>query len=108
VIERPPCPLPPRDEPGAGKGEPVILTLEEARAEAQRCLSLSSCRGCELCVLVCPDLAITLDDVTGRPVVDLSYCKGCELCAQYCPKGAIRMALEAAIDESKGTPLKKP
>jgi 2-oxoacid:acceptor oxidoreductase delta subunit (pyruvate/2-ketoisovalerate family) len=89
---RPPCPLP---EPSrqTGQGD---MTLEQARAEAARCLAGHPCQGCELCVLLCPDLAVTKDPDTGRPVIDLAYCKGCGLCAHLCPKGAITMELDQA------------
>jgi Pyruvate/2-oxoacid:ferredoxin oxidoreductase delta subunit len=100
VIERPPCPLPSQCEPIAVDGENVTMTLEQAQAEAARCLSLSECEGCEVCQLICPDLAITVDPATGRPVVDLTYCKGCELCAHFCPKGAIQMVAEEVSDAS--------
>jgi 2-oxoacid:acceptor oxidoreductase delta subunit (pyruvate/2-ketoisovalerate family) len=86
--KRPQCPLP--EAPAAGG----LATLEEARREAERCLSTHACQGCELCELFCPDLAITKDPRTGRPVIDLAFCKGCGLCAELCPKGAISMVVE--------------
>jgi 2-oxoacid:acceptor oxidoreductase delta subunit (pyruvate/2-ketoisovalerate family) len=86
--KRPECPLP--EAPAAGGP----ATLEEARREAGRCLSTHVCQGCELCELFCPDLAITKDPQTGRPVIDLAFCKGCGLCAELCPKGAITMVVE--------------
>ncbi|MBU1277130.1 MAG: 4Fe-4S binding protein [Proteobacteria bacterium] len=89
---RPPCSLP-VSEPMAGEGE---MTLGQAQAEAARCLSGHSCQGCELCLLICPDLAVTKNPDTGRPVIDLAFCKGCGLCANVCPKGAITMELDQA------------
>ncbi|MBW2308939.1 MAG: hypothetical protein JRG73_18615 [Deltaproteobacteria bacterium] len=65
--------------------------------EASRCLGAMSCEACDLCRLLCPDLAVTRDNVTGKIVIDLDYCKGCDVCAAVYPKGAIRMELE---DES--------
>lgn len=47
-----------------------------------------------MCRLLCPDLAITRDRVTGEITIDLDYCKGCGICAFICPKGAITMVLE--------------
>jgi 2-oxoacid:acceptor oxidoreductase delta subunit (pyruvate/2-ketoisovalerate family) len=87
-----PCKTPRRDEP------PALLTLEAARSEAARCLSLNECRGCEVCQLMCPDQAIRKDPVTHQPIIDLAYCKGCGLCAHLCPKGAIIMILEQKPD----------
>jgi Pyruvate/2-oxoacid:ferredoxin oxidoreductase delta subunit len=91
VIERPPCRLPEQTAATCTDEGVERLTLEEAMAEARRCLSLNECRGCQMCVLLCPDQAISLDETSGRPVIDLVYCKHCELCAHFCPKGAISM-----------------
>ncbi len=70
------------------------MTQEEAIAEARRCLWLNECAGCEVCVLMCPDQAITKDPATQKAVIDLRYCKGCGLCAHLCPKHAIVMIPE--------------
>jgi formate dehydrogenase (NADP+) beta subunit len=93
---RPLCPLPQpalRQEKKhlAGDNPPPPMTREEAIAEARRCLWLNECAGCEVCVLMCPDQAITKDPATQKAVIDLRYCKGCGLCAHLCPKGAIKM-----------------
>jgi 2-oxoacid:acceptor oxidoreductase delta subunit (pyruvate/2-ketoisovalerate family) len=91
----PPCPLP--EETMIAAPCPP-LDAERAKAEAARCLSTRPCQGCEICQLMCPDQAITRDDVTHQPVIDLTYCKGCGLCAHFCPKRAITMELEQAGD----------
>jgi 2-oxoacid:acceptor oxidoreductase delta subunit (pyruvate/2-ketoisovalerate family) len=96
---RPECPLPewiPPVAPKIGSRDepPPPMTPEEAIDEARRCLSLKICEGCEVCVLMCPDQAITKDPETQRAAIDLRYCKGCGLCAHICPKGAITMVPE--------------
>jgi len=70
------------------------LTPQEAEREAARCLGSRSCEACDLCRLLCPDLAITRDPSSGQIQIDLDYCKGCGICAAVCPKGAIKMVLE--------------
>jgi 2-oxoacid:acceptor oxidoreductase delta subunit (pyruvate/2-ketoisovalerate family) len=65
-----------------------------ATSAAARCFGASTCRACEVCVMMCPDLCITRDPATQRIVIDLDYCKGCGLCAHYCPKGAIKMEVD--------------
>lgn len=42
------------------------------------------CTRCGLCVLGCPDGAMSLDSA-GYPVIDYDHCKGCMICAQVCP-----------------------
>ena len=64
---------------------------ETALREAQRCLGNIRCESCDLCQLLCPDLAIIRNEETGEIEVDYDYCKGCGICALVCPKGAIRM-----------------
>ena len=70
------------------------LTLQEIQYEASRCLGAVSCEACDVCRLLCPDLAITRDSLTGEINIDLDYCKGCGICAAVCPKGAITMVLD--------------
>lgn len=70
------------------------LTPEEAIKEARRCLGTQSCEACNVCSLLCPDLCITKDAVSGNVAIDLEYCKGCGICAAVCPKGAIKMEIE--------------
>lgn len=53
------------------------------------------CKGCELCVSVCPKRILALDTTTNvkgyRPVVciDESACVGCASCAKICPDSII-------------------
>jgi 2-oxoacid:acceptor oxidoreductase delta subunit (pyruvate/2-ketoisovalerate family) len=74
-----------------------VLTPDETGYEASRCLGTMSCEACDVCRLLCPDLAITRDGTTGSIIIDLDYCKGCGICAAVCPKGAITMVVEESI-----------
>ena len=77
--------------------EGVDLTDQDCTYEANRCLRAMSCEACDLCRLLCPEMAITRDPVTGVISIDLTYCKGCGICSYICPKGAINMVLDDAI-----------
>jgi pyruvate ferredoxin oxidoreductase gamma subunit len=44
----------------------------------------AACTRCLLCLIRCPDAAITLDP-QGYPVIDYDNCKGCMICAEECP-----------------------
>lgn len=54
------------------------------------------CKGCELCVAVCPKhiLALDTDGINGKGyhpvmVTDLSKCIACASCAKICPDSVI-------------------
>ena len=81
---------------GSGRIRPAgdALSSDEARAEAMRCTASSPCLYCDVCQLMCPDLAITRDTETREIRIDLDYCKGCGLCAHHCPHGAISMVVD--------------
>ncbi len=72
------------DEVNAG------LTASEAMDEAKRCLNCGVCTECDVCLIFCPDAAITHAE-GGAYVIALDYCKGCGICAAECPRGAITM-----------------
>ncbi len=46
----------------------------------------SECVGCGACVDVCPESAISCDDVA---VIDAGKCIDCGACVDECPSGAI-------------------
>lgn len=53
----------------------------------------SSCRGCRMCVDVCPTRVFTFDEEKGRAVVgEAEDCIACLSCAYDCPSGAITHA----------------
>jgi 2-oxoacid:acceptor oxidoreductase delta subunit (pyruvate/2-ketoisovalerate family) len=70
------------------------LNSQTGLAEARRCFNCGVCNACELCLIFCPDLAISRR--TGGPGfdIDYDYCKGCGLCNAECPRGAMAMTRE--------------
>lgn len=85
------------DISGRLKGNSLVkqgFTEKTALREAQRCLGNTRCEYCDLCRLLCPDLAITRNGNKGQIEIDYDYCKGCGICAAVCPKRAIKMVLE--------------
>lgn len=69
------------------------LERDAALAEAGRCFNCGVCNGCEVCLVFCPDVAITRRE-GGRFDIDYEHCKGCGVCAAECPRGAIVMTRE--------------
>lgn len=53
----------------------------------------SACRGCALCVDICPTDVLAMEEPPGAPpvvrVVTVSDCIACLSCAYVCPSGAI-------------------
>ncbi|MCZ7681267.1 MAG: 4Fe-4S binding protein [Sandaracinaceae bacterium] len=100
--ERPrPGPLPLRAVPAARRRAPQlapaerarsfdevggVLSHEDARAEAERCLVCGSCANCRVCIdgFGCPALVLEGAHVT----VDPALCNGCGVCVDLCPNGA--------------------
>jgi 2-oxoglutarate ferredoxin oxidoreductase subunit delta len=52
-------------------------------------IDVESCKGCELCIPVCPprvlEMSSTLNGLGFRFPLLLDGCTGCELCAEICP-----------------------
>jgi NADPH-dependent glutamate synthase beta subunit-like oxidoreductase len=70
------------------------LSPAAARAEALRCFNCGVCNQCEVCLIFCPDVAISRRaDGLGFDIA-YDYCKGCGLCAAECPRGAMVMTRE--------------
>lgn len=53
------------------------------------------CTQCLLCIPVCPDMAIELNEEGQRSNFNLFYCKGCGICANVCPFQAITLQEES-------------
>jgi len=66
------------------------LTSAQAIDEAHRCLNCGVCTQCDVCLIFCPDAAIS-HAADGAYEIALDYCKGCGICVAECPRGAITM-----------------
>ncbi|MDZ7804452.1 NAD(P)-binding protein [Thiohalophilus sp.] len=74
------------------------LSTEQAREEADRCMSCGMCFECDNCVIYCPQDAVYRvpknQHTMGRYVAtDYARCIGCHICADVCPTGYIDMAM---------------
>jgi len=69
------------------------LPPADALAEAKRCLNCGVCNDCDVCMIVCPDVAIHRHAEHGFSL-SYKYCKGCGLCVTECPRGAMTMTRE--------------
>ena len=56
-------------------------------------VDMEKCIHCLLCVPVCPDTSIPVED-GKRLEFDYDHCKGCGVCAKVCPVNCISMVPE--------------
>jgi NADPH-dependent glutamate synthase beta subunit-like oxidoreductase len=70
------------------------LSREEARFEAQRCLSCGNCFECDGCFGACPEDAIIKMGKGNRYKFNYDACTGCAVCYEQCPCHAIEMIPE--------------
>lgn len=70
------------------------LSREEARFEAQRCLSCGNCFECDGCFGACPEDAIIKLGKGNRYKFNYDACTGCAVCYEQCPCHAIEMIPE--------------
>ena len=78
----------------------LAYSREQARAEADRCMSCGVCNGCDNCYIVCPDVSVMRDArENGRYSIRTHYCKGCLVCVQECPTGCLERVPELDFDE---------
>ncbi len=74
------------------------LSAEEAKAEAERCMSCGLCFECDNCVVYCPQEAVKRVPKNQRAVgryvfTEYAKCIGCHICRDVCPTGYIEMGL---------------
>jgi indolepyruvate ferredoxin oxidoreductase beta subunit len=58
------------------------------------------CKGCEICVEVCPERCLALGAGRSAEVIDPSACTGCRLCEWLCPDFAIRVRTSASSSKA--------
>lgn len=70
------------------------LNADEARFEAQRCLSCGNCFECDGCYGSCPEGAVIKLGPGMRYRFDYDRCTGCAVCYDQCPCHAIEMTTD--------------
>lgn len=73
-----PAVVPPRPAPAAVPGTEIELEIIAAW-----------CKGCDICVKMCPERCLALDDNHIAVLTDPTACTGCRICEWLCPDFAI-------------------
>lgn len=75
--------------PGSGPATAIAPRLEITR---------DWCKSCDICVQLCPERCLRLDEERIVVLTEASRCTGCRLCEWLCPDFAIRVHLDAPAD----------
>ena len=70
------------------------LSPSQAKGEAERCFSCGNCIQCNVCLMVCPDVAVSFLAEERKYLIDYDHCKGCGICAVECPRSAMKLEEE--------------
>jgi indolepyruvate ferredoxin oxidoreductase beta subunit len=61
------------------------------------------CKSCDICVKLCPERCLRLDDERIAELAQPEKCTGCRLCELLCPDFAIRVYLDPVPAQGAGT-----
>jgi len=80
--------LPGRDE----------LAAEIAPKTVQFDITAEWCKGCDICVKMCPERCLRLNDELVAELTDPEACTGCRICEWLCPDFAIRVRRVSVLE----------
>lgn len=80
--------LPGRDE----------LAAEIAPKTVQFDITAEWCKGCDICVKMCPERCLRLNDEMVAELTDPEACTGCRICEWLCPDFAIRVRRVSVLE----------
>lgn len=87
-----------RQAPPGAPPESVEAAPAPAAADAPREIRLEItpqwCKSCDICVKLCPERCLRLNDDRIVELIDPAKCSGCRLCEWLCPDFAIRVHLD--------------
>ena len=85
----------PRSDTAATVPRPATIThYEDATLE----INPAWCKGCDICVKMCPELCLRLNARQKVELTDPSACTGCHICEWLCPDFAIKVHLAPPLE----------
>lgn len=77
---------------------PAVIP-EPADEDFELVLTLEWCKGCDICVKVCPERCLSLNAEQKVELIDADACTGCRICEWLCPDFAIdvKKVTQAAV-----------
>jgi len=84
----------------AAQSAPVVASPTPAPYAVRLEITPQWCKSCDICVKLCPERCLRLNDERVVELTDPAKCTGCRLCEWLCPDFAIRVHLDP-IDASK-------
>ena len=81
---------------------PAASTSWSPAAEVE--ITAAWCKGCDICVRVCPEHCLRLNARAIAEVADPAACTGCRLCEYLCPDFAVTVRRRPAAASAGGTP----
>jgi pyruvate formate lyase activating enzyme len=77
---------------------------ESIRRQPELGLRQNLCNGCRLCIDVCPQKALSLEEGRDGLIIDRIRCNNCGACIEACPRKALtiygqRMTVKQVVDE---------
>lgn len=85
-----------RGLPDGAKTAPTIVT--ETPVDVRLEITEQWCKSCDICVKLCPERCLRLNDERVVELTDPAQCTGCRLCEWLCPDFAIRVQVQGEAD----------
>jgi indolepyruvate ferredoxin oxidoreductase, beta subunit len=72
----------------------------DAEIAGKVCLDINEdwCKGCDICVKMCPERCLTLNNEMIAVLIKPDACTGCRVCEWLCPDYAIKVNLQPALE----------
>lgn len=77
----------------AGRPEAELTSVPVAFSPVTLEINEAWCKGCDICVKMCPERCLVMNGRHVAEIADLARCTGCRVCEVLCPDFAIRVRL---------------